>query len=76
MDQNFIDNIDRRIFWGMGETITHIEMLIKLLSRTSEHYLELNDTVRGNIRHDTATTLKHEMMILQFLNTQLKSLLK
>ena len=76
MDQNFIDNMHKKILWEMSEAITHLEISIKQLSTTSEHYFELNDTVRGNIRHDTATTLKHEMMILQFLNTQLKSLLK
>lgn len=76
MDQNFIDNMHNKILWEMSEAITHLEISIKLLSSTAEHYYEINDDCRGNIRHDTATTLKREMMKLQFLNTQLKSLLK
>ena len=76
MDQNFIDNIHKRILWDMGEAVTHLERSIKQLSTTSEHYFELNDTVRGIIRKDSATILLIELDKLKFINDHLTKQLK
>ena len=76
MDQNFIDNMNKKILFEMGEALSHLEMAIKQLSTTAEHYYEINDNCNGNIRDNASNTLVYEMEKLQFLNTQLKSLLK